>query len=133
MAENRKESEWGEVKIVFTFDGKHYKTVALKNGEEHCEKCAFDECRQCEYSPAIPDCDGDKREDGLNVYFVQLKTNFDRITESPEELAEKVVYLVTDKYDDGTEWHSVLVNGGWRTREEAVAETIKWLNKEEEK
>ena len=60
-------------------------------------------------------------------------TNFDRIKESPEALAEKVVYLVTDKYDDGTEWHSVLVNGGWRTREEAVAATIKWLNKEAEK
>lgn len=121
------------MKEVFTFDGKLYKTVALKNGEEHCEKCAFNECRECEYSPSIPDCDGDKREDGLNVYFVQLKTNFDRITESPEAMSGKVVYLVTDKYDDGTEWHSVLVNGGWRTREEAVAETLKWLNKEAEK
>ena len=117
----------------FTFNGKIYKAVPVKDGDSHCEKCAFNHCGECEYVAEIPQCDRIARTDGKDVYFIETKTNFDRITESPEALAEKVVYLVTDKYDDGTEWHSVLVNGGWRTREEAVAETLKWLNKEAEK
>ena len=119
------------MKEVFTFDGKHYKTVALKNGEEHCEKCSFNECRECEYSPAIPACDADKREDGLNIYFVSLKTNFDRITESPEALAEQLVYSSWDGFH-GDRW-SGIVNGirfAFNTKKEAVTATLKWLNEE---
>ena len=119
------------MKKVFTFDGKHYKTVALKNGEEHCKKCSFNECRECEYSPAIPACDADKREDGLNVYFVQLNTNFDRITESPEALAEKLVYSVWDEFN-GYRWTSSVIQYAYKRRREAVTATLEWLNKEVE-
>lgn len=123
------------MKIVFTFDGKYYKTVALKNGEEHCEKCAFNECSECEYSPSIPACDADKREDGLNVYFVQLKTNFDRITESQEALAKQLVYSYYDEFD-GDKWFGVTGKGireSFNTKEEAITATLKWLNMEAEK
>lgn len=116
----------------FTFNGKIYKAVPVKDGDSLCEKCAFNHFGECEYVAEIPECDSKMRDDGKDVYFVESKTNFDRITESPEALAKKVLYLVTDKYDDGTEWHSVLVNGGWRTREEAVTATLKWLNMEAE-
>ena len=119
---------------VFTFDGKHYKTVALKNGEEHCEKCAFNECRECEYSPSIPACDADKREDGLNVYFVQLKTNFDRITESPEALAEQLVYSGWEEHI-GIFFSGIARKGirhAYKTRKKAVAVTLEWLKKKVE-
>ena len=59
-------------------------------------------------------------------------TNFEKITESPKDLAEESVYVVYDKYSDGTEWMSVFVNGTWRTWEEAVAATLEWLKKEKE-
>ena len=75
----------------FVFDGRCYKTVALKSGENHCEKCAFNELRECEYSPVLPYCDADKRNDGQNVYFVEAKTNFDIITASPEALSEFIM------------------------------------------
>lgn len=88
----------------------------------------IEQCKMCEKRSIETGCPSFKQKQ-KNVPV----TNFDRITESPEALAEKVLYLVTDKYDDGTEWHSVLVNGGWRTREEAVAATLEWLNEEVEK
>lgn len=59
-------------------------------------------------------------------------TNFDEITKSPESLAEESVYVVYDKYSDGTEWMSVFIEGTWRSWEEAVAETLEYLNKEVE-
>ena len=120
------------MKEVFTFDGKLYKTVALKNGEEHCEKCAFNECRECEYSPSIPACDADKREDGLNIYFVPLKTNFDRITESPEALAEQLVYSAWDGFNE-TVFSGIVSDGiryEYKKRKEAVAATLEWLRRE---
>lgn len=60
-------------------------------------------------------------------------TNFDQLTKSPEVLAEESVYVVYDKYSDGTEWMSVFIEGTWRSREEAVDATLEWLNKEVEK
>ena len=60
-------------------------------------------------------------------------TNFENVTKTPETLAEESVYVVYDKYSDGTEWMSVFVNGAWRTWEEAVAATLEWLKKEVEK
>lgn len=59
-------------------------------------------------------------------------TNFENVTKTPEALAEESVYIVYDKYSDGTEWMSVFVNGTWRTWEGAVAATLEWLNKEVE-
>jgi hypothetical protein len=60
-------------------------------------------------------------------------TNFENVTKTPEALAEESVYVVYDKYSDGTEWMSVFVNGAWQMREEAVAATLDWLNEEVEK
>lgn len=60
-------------------------------------------------------------------------TNFENVTKTPKALAEESVYVVYDKYSDGTEWMSVFIEGTWRTWEEAVAATAQWLNKEAEK
>ena len=121
------------MKERFTLNGKLYKTVEVKNWEEHCEKCAFLLNNECEnFNDDIPRCEAVDREDGKNVYFLEVKTNFDHITESPEALAEESVYLVYDKYSDGTEWMSVFINGTWRSWEEAVAATLEWLKKEVE-
>lgn len=60
-------------------------------------------------------------------------TNFENVTKTPKALAEESVYVVYDKYSDGTEWMSVFIEGTWRTWEEAVAATVQWLNKEVEK
>lgn len=69
-------------------------------------------------------------------------TNFEKITESPEALAEFFVYAeVEDYFDDNRNYH--VLSKAWlskiiddsvafRTKEEAVAATIKWLNKEAE-
>lgn len=60
-------------------------------------------------------------------------TNFEKITKTQKALAEESVYVVYDKYSDGTEWMSVFIEGTWRMREEAVVATLQWLNKEVEK
>lgn len=116
----------------FVFDGRCYKTVALKSGENHCEKCAFNECRECEYSPVIPYCDADKRNDGKNVYFVEAKTNFDRITSGQKILAEKLVYSVWDEFN-GYRWTSTVIQCAYKRRGDAVSATLEWLGKEVEK
>ena len=116
----------------FVFDGKIYKAVPVKDGDSHCEKCAFDYCRECEYVPEIPECDSKMRDDGKDVYFVEARTNFDRITESPEAMAEKLVYSAWDGFH-GYRW-SGIVNGirfAFNTKEEAITATLKWLNKED--
>lgn len=59
-------------------------------------------------------------------------TNFDRITESPEAMAEKLVYSAWDGFH-GDRW-SGIVNGirfAFNTKEEAITATLKWLNKED--
>lgn len=60
-------------------------------------------------------------------------TNFENVTKTSEALAEESVYVVYDKYSDGTEWMSVFIEGTWRAREEAVVATLDWLNKEVDK
>ena len=62
-------------------------------------------------------------------------TNFEKITESPEDLAEKLVHSSEDEWygkqymaivgDDIREW--------FRTRDQAVAATLEWLKKEVER
>lgn len=121
----------------FVFDGRCYKTVALKSGENHCEKCAFNECRECEYSPVIPYCDADKRNDGQNVYFVETKTNFDRITESPEALANAIVRLWVREVRSfpAFVWLGIKDDDSYETFEnllDAISKTLDWLNKEVE-
>lgn len=123
------------MKERFTLNGKLYKTVECKNSEEHCEKCAFLLNNECEnFNDDIPRCEAIDRKDGKNVYFLEVKTNFDHITESPEALAEKLVYSSEDEWygkqymaivgDDICEW--------FRTRDQAVAATLEWLKKEKE-
>lgn len=68
--------------------------------------------------------------DGCEYYEEHAPTNFDRITESPEKLAERVVYVVTDKYSGGNEWMSAIVNGSWLIRRAAVAATVEYLRQE---
>ena len=62
-------------------------------------------------------------------------TNFEKITESPEALAEKVVYSAFDEFD-GNEWFGITGNKireSFKNKEEAVAATLEWLNEEVEK
>lgn len=116
----------------FILDGETYKTVPVKDGEKHCGKCAFKGGGDCEYSPDIPDCDAEKREDRKDVYFVKVNTNFDRITSGQKILAEKLVYSVWDEFN-GYRWTSTVIQYAYKRRGEAVAATLEWLEKEVEK
>ena len=83
----------------------------------------------------IPYCDADKRNDGKNVYFVETKTNFDRITSGQKILAEQLVYHYYDEFN-GDEWFGVTGDGireSFKTREKAVIATLEWLGKEVDK
>lgn len=119
----------------FTLNGKLYKTVECKNSEEHCEKCAFLLNNECEsFNDDIPRCEATERADGKNVYFLEVKTNFDHITESQEALAERLVYSAWDGLN-GTMFSGIVSDGiryAYKTREEAVAATLEWLKKEVE-
>lgn len=120
---------------LFEFEGRMYKAVPLKAGEFHCDNCSFHECRECEYEPDIPDCDDDKRDDGNDVYFVEVKTNFDRITVDQRTLAEQLVYSHYDEFD-GDVWFGVTGDGireSFKMRENAVIATLEWLRREVEK
>jgi len=78
-----------------------------------------------------------KQFDELNK-LLKRNTIFNEITSSPEELAKNLVYevYVDDKW--GTYYRSTIFDydskyanrdiGEWRTREEAIKETIKRLN-----
>lgn len=62
-------------------------------------------------------------------------TNFEKITESPEAMAEHLVYSYYDEFD-GDEWFGVTGDGireSFKTRDEAVIATLEWLGKEAEK
>lgn len=118
----------------FMFNHIRYRVEEVKeNDRSKCSKCAFREHRECDYWSDIPECSKACRKDGRSVVFVEAKRNFEKITASPEALAERLVYVVYDKYSDGTEWMSVIVNGTWGSRKEAVAATLEWLGKEVEK
>ena len=54
-------------------------------------------------------------------------TMFERITASPEVLAEKLVFLMSlHKADGSVKWVyvSTVVEGRWETRAEAIAATV---------
>ena len=63
---------------------------------------------------------------------IRKQTNFKQLTATVQVLAENVVYVVIDKYSDGLEWMSVLVNGSWPTRQAAVDATIEYLMQDSE-
>lgn len=122
------------MKERFTLNGKLYKTVECKSSEEHCEKCAFGKYRECEYVAVIPECDSYMRDDGKDVYFIEARSSFDRITVSPEALAEQLVYHHYDEFN-GDEWFGVTGDGireSFKTRKESVTVTLEWLKKEKE-
>lgn len=117
---------------LFEFEGRMYKAVPLKAGEFHCDNCSFHEYRECEYEPDIPDCNADKRDDRNDVYFVEVKTNFDRITVDQRTLAEQLVYSVWDEFN-GYRWTSTVIQCAYKRRGDAVSATLEWLGKEVEK
>lgn len=58
-------------------------------------------------------------------------TNFEKITESPKDLAEQLVYHHYDEFK-GDEWFGVTGDGireAFKTRKEAVAVTLEWLKR----
>lgn len=65
----------------------------------------------------------------------QRKTVFHRITESPETLAEKLVFWMSwHKADGAVEWYAVstVAEGKWSTKEEAIAATVAKLKEVQE-
>ena len=61
-------------------------------------------------------------------------TNFDRITESQEALAEKIIHLWVNDCHRFI-WLGIDCNGAYkafRKKEDAFASTLEWLNKEAE-
>lgn len=62
-------------------------------------------------------------------------TNFDRITESPEALAEQLVYSAWDGFNE-TVFSGIVSDGiryEYKKRKEAVAATLEWLRRKVEK
>jgi hypothetical protein len=59
--------------------------------------------------------------------FEQKQTLFDQITQSPETLAEKLVFWMSwHKADGAVEWYAVstVAEGKWSTKKEAIAATV---------
>ena len=111
----------------FIFEGKLYKAVpsVLRN----CDECDLREC--CEY-PDVPNCASDYREDHRDVYFKQIKTNFESITNDPQTLAESIVY--SDYSDSGKLlWCGLVGKNSWKgfsSKEAAMEATINYFNDE---
>lgn len=69
-----------------------------------------------------PRCDDDKRETD-----VLPMTLFDRIAQSPEALAEKLVIMVAyfhRRSEVKWFWRSTIAEGKWGTKEAAIAATV---------
>ena len=91
----------------------------------------------CEVNPNViqgmyycPHCDED-----LTDKDVLPMTVFDKITESAETLAEKLVTTTSittygGKFRHQLAWCSLIVEGFWYTRDEALIATIEELKKE---
>ena len=61
-------------------------------------------------------------------------TNFERVTESPEALADRLVYSAWDGFNE-TVFSGIVSDGvryEYRKRKEAVAATLEWLRREVE-
>lgn len=72
-------------------------------------------------------CDVTCDDDSACIHFAEL-TVFDKITESPEVLAENLVY----RYDGNGTWRSFLLYGyEFLTKEEAISATEKRLKEVE--
>lgn len=101
-----------------------------------CPKCGCDELCISTENAATP-FDWDYRCNNCGNIFpmeeavkVDDRPLFDRITESPETLADKLVFWMSLHKADGTvEWYAVstVAKGKWNTRAEALAATIEKL------
>lgn len=70
-------------------------------------------------------------DSGLKILDERKPTVFDCITQSEEKLAETLVYMRVVSWDDEVNWYSVVLRSYcFRTKEEALAATIKELKKE---
>ena len=117
---------------MFSFCGKIYKTVTFNGTEKHCENCVFRKNMECEMSSDIPYCDKAYREDGKDVYFVEAKTNFDKLTENSEILANNIVYFKNDENYKG-HWYGLTgygVHESFDSKNDALKATIDFLNSE---
>lgn len=119
----------------FLFEGKKYRAVPEQQGKKlKCDLCAFGKTHECIRFDSFPSCSERFRKDKRSVYFEEVTINFDRIAESPEALAEQMVYSAFDEFD-GEEWFGITGNKireSFKNKEEAVAATLKWLNDEVE-
>ena len=66
-----------------------------------------------------PRCDDDKRE--IDVLPMTL---FDRVTASPEVLAERLVYITVTAWGETVYMSTIIRDGMFKTREEAIAATV---------
>nr|DAM72235.1 MAG TPA: hypothetical protein [Caudoviricetes sp.] len=114
----------------FMFNHICYRAEEVKeNGRSKCSRCAFREHRECDYWYDIPECSEECRKDGRSVVFVEAKRNFEKITASPEALANFLVYRVGDLWFGCT---SMKENRSFDSRGEAIAATQEWLEREVE-
>lgn len=116
----------------FIFEGKLYKAVSSVPGKTNCDECDLKE--DCQ-SLDVPDCTSSYREDHRDVYFKEIKTNFESVTIDPQTLAESIVY--SDYSDSGKLlWCGLVGKNSWKgfpTKEAAIEVTISYFNKEFEK
>lgn len=114
----------------FMFNHIGYRAEEVKeNGRSKCSKCAFREHRECDYWSDIPECSEACRKDGRSVVFVEAKRNFEKITASPEALANFLVYRA------GNHWFGctgMKENRSFDSRGEAITATQDWLEREVE-
>lgn len=114
----------------FMFNHIRYRVEEVKeNDRSKCSKCAFREHRECDYWSDIPECSKACRKDGRSVVFVEAKRNFEKITASPEALANFLVYRVGDLWFGCT---SMKENWSFDSRGEAITATWMWLEREVE-
>lgn len=116
----------------FIFEGKLYKVVPSVPGKTNCDEC---DLRGVCYDPDMPYCTSDHREDHRDVYFKEIKTNFESVTIDPQTLAESIVY--SDYSDSGKLlWCGLVGKNSWKgfsSKEAAMEATISYFNKELEK
>lgn len=109
--------------------------ICQMSNEELADRCTH---AMCDYCPVkSTNCGRGHgnpkycREAWLNyLYALYTPTVFDQITQSPETLAEKLVFWMSwHKADGAVEWYAVstVAEGKWSTKAEAIDATIEKL------
>ena len=91
-----------------------------------CPKCESKDIHITEYpnpTDSMATCYGCGHTDLVEQF---PKTVFDRITQSPETLAGRLVYFGTTSWDDDF-WASTICDGCFDTKAEAIAATVAML------